>query len=121
MEMSQARVIIANATRRRELVKSLLGSLGVLGVLAADSVLPERLVEMRNALLLLVVFIVICLFAQIIPSAQTQSPTPKQTVYLLKPSHIFDGETAQLHDGWSVLVRGEKIERAGPASEIKAP
>ena len=76
---------------------------------------------MRNALLLLVVSIVICLFAQTIPSAQTQSPAAKQTVYLLKPSHIFDGETAQLHDGWSVLVRGEKIEAVGRAGEIKAP
>jgi imidazolonepropionase-like amidohydrolase len=57
------------------------------------------------------------------PSAQTQSvaPKPPETVYLLKPAHVFDGEAAQLHEGWSVLVRGEKIEAAGPASEIKAP
>jgi len=57
------------------------------------------------------------------PSAQTQSPAPKppDTVYLLKPAHIFDGESAQLRDGWVVLVRGEKIEAVGPANEIKAP
>src|SRR5713101_2991049 len=55
--------------------------------------------------------------------AQTQSPTPRppDTVYLLKPAHIFDGESAQLHAGWVVLVRGEKIEAVGPASDIKAP
>src|SRR5256886_8128688 len=59
-------------------------------------------------------------FTQMIPSAQTQSPTPKppDTIYLLKPAHIFDGESAQLHDGWVVLVRGQKIEAVGPASEI---
>lgn len=54
---------------------------------------------------------------------QTPSTIPKQpdVVYLLKPAHVFDGESAQLHDGWVVLVRGEKIEAVGPASEIKAP
>ena len=76
---------------------------------------------MRNALLPFVVFIVICVFAQVVPTARTQSPAPKQTVYLLRPSHIFDGESAELHDGWSVLVRGEKIEAVGRAAEIKAP
>ena len=78
---------------------------------------------MRYALLLLVVLIVIGPFARISPSAQTQSLAPgaPETVYLLRPAHIFDGDSAELHDGWLVLVRGEKIEAAGPASEIKAP
>jgi imidazolonepropionase-like amidohydrolase len=55
--------------------------------------------------------------------AQTQSPSPKppETVYLLKPAHIFDGESMQPHGDWVVLVRGEKIEAVGPASEVKAP
>ena len=54
---------------------------------------------------------------------QTQSPAPKppDAFYLLKPAHVFDGEAAQLHDGWVILVRGEKIEAVGPAEEIKAP
>src|SRR6266481_3018702 len=62
-------------------------------------------------------------FTQMTPSAQTQSPAPKppEAVYLLEPAHVFDGESAQLHDGWVVLVRGEKIEAVGPASEVKAP
>ncbi len=52
----------------------------------------------------------------------TQSATTQvETVYLLKPAHVFDGETAQLHDDWVVLVRGERIEAAGPANGIKAP
>ncbi len=56
-------------------------------------------------------------------SAQTPAPMAAQseTVFLLRPAHIFDGEAAQLHDDWVVLVRGEKIEAVGPASEIKAP
>jgi imidazolonepropionase-like amidohydrolase len=56
------------------------------------------------------------------PTAQMQTPAPKpETIYLLKPAHIFDGESAQLHDNWVVLVRGEKIEAVGPVSDIKAP
>lgn len=78
---------------------------------------------MRNALLLLVVVGIANALALIIPSAQTQSPPPKatETIYLLKPAHIFDGEAAEVHDGWVVLVRGERIEAMGRASEIKAP
>jgi len=53
-----------------------------------------------------------------------QNRTPSQqpeTIYLLKPARVFDGESAQLHDGWVVLVRGQKIEAAGPASTINVP
>jgi imidazolonepropionase-like amidohydrolase len=76
---------------------------------------------MRFALLILLT--VICTSVLVTPLVQTQAPIPKQpeTVYLLKPAHVFDGESVRLHDGWWVLVRGEKIEAAGPASEIKAP
>ncbi|HEY2975358.1 MAG TPA: amidohydrolase family protein [Pyrinomonadaceae bacterium] len=77
---------------------------------------------MRYALMLLVVVIVVGAFAGTTPSAQTQSSAkPVETVYLLRPAHIFDGESAELHDGWLVLVRGEKIEAVGRASEIKVP
>jgi len=78
---------------------------------------------MRATVLLFISFIIACLISQMTPSAQSQTSTPKppDTVYLLKPAHIFDGESAQLHNGWVVLVRGEKIEAVGPASSIKAP
>jgi imidazolonepropionase-like amidohydrolase len=78
---------------------------------------------MRPAILFLLCFIVAYPFTQMTPSAQTPSTAPKtpDAVYLLKPAHVFDGESAQLHDGWVVLVRGEKIEEVGPASEVKAP
>ena len=38
---------------------------------------------------------------------------------LLRPAAVFDGK--DLHPGWAVLVRGEKIEAAGPAADITAP
>ena len=62
-------------------------------------------------------------FMQMTSSAQNAPALTKsaETVYLLKPAHIFDGESAQLHTGWVVLVRGEKIEAVGPASDVKAP
>jgi imidazolonepropionase-like amidohydrolase len=39
--------------------------------------------------------------------------------FLLRPAAVFDG--AQLHPGWTVLVTGDKIAAAGPASEVSAP
>ena len=77
---------------------------------------------MRYALLVLVAAVVVWSFCPTTQSAQTQSlAKPPETVYLLRPAHIFDGESAQLHEGWVVLVRGEKIEAVGSASEIKTP
>lgn len=52
---------------------------------------------------------------------QTSSQNSSETVYLLKPAHVFDGESAQLHDNWVVLVRGEKIEAVGPAANVTTP
>jgi imidazolonepropionase-like amidohydrolase len=54
-------------------------------------------------------------------STEAQQSKPPEAVYLLRPASVFDGESAELHRGWVVLVRGEKIEAVGPANEIKAP
>ena len=40
---------------------------------------------------------------------------------LLRPDRVFDGTCPEAHRGWVVLVRGERIERAGPADEIQVP
>ena len=53
---------------------------------------------------------------------QTQRPAPApETFYLLKPARVFDGESAQLHDNWAILVRGQKIEAVGPTTSIRTP
>jgi imidazolonepropionase-like amidohydrolase len=71
---------------------------------------------MRCSLLL-----VLCL-TLIFPCTQNRPTTPQpETVYLLKPARVFDGDSAQLHDGWVVLVRGQKIEAVGPAGSVNAP
>jgi len=57
-----------------------------------------------------------------IPNGSAQvTTTQPEAVYLLKPAHVFDGESAQLHDGWVVLVRGERVEAVGPAGDVRAP
>jgi imidazolonepropionase-like amidohydrolase len=49
--------------------------------------------------------------------APAQPPRP----VLLKPARVFDGIAAKPHDGWAVLIRGERIESAGPADDVKVP
>ena len=41
-----------------------------------------------------------------------------QTVTLLRPARVFDGEA--MHQGWAVRVKGDRIEAAGPAASIDA-
>ena len=65
--------------------------------------------------------LLLLLLALLLPF-QAQRPTPApETVYLLKPARVFDGESAQLHDNWSILVRGQKIVAVGPAATLQTP
>ncbi len=60
------------------------------------------------------------MFAVALANAQ-QSPTstrPADVVTVLQPARVFDGET--MHNGWTVIVRGERIEAAGPSLAIPA-
>jgi imidazolonepropionase-like amidohydrolase len=38
---------------------------------------------------------------------------------VLQPDRVFDGEA--MHAGWTVIVRGDRIEAAGPAASTPAP
>ncbi len=75
---------------------------------------------MRKAILSIVLLIA-CFAAQGIFVTKAQQSKIPDAVYLLRPASIFDGESAELHRGWVVLVRNEKIEAVGPATEVKAP
>src|ERR1700752_2680413 len=71
----------------------------------------------------LLLFLFLCLTIAI-PLNQTRPPASQAeslTVFLLKPGKVFDGEQAQLHDGWAILVRGQKIETVGPLTSINVP
>jgi imidazolonepropionase-like amidohydrolase len=52
-------------------------------------------------------------------TAQTTTPRPDSTPLLLVPARVFDGIDS--HDGWAVLVRGERIVAAGPIASIQLP
>lgn len=56
--------------------------------------------------------IVLLLLCCLIAPAQTQT-------YYLQPDRVFDGTA--LHEGWVVVVSGNKISDAGPANKITKP
>jgi imidazolonepropionase-like amidohydrolase len=66
-------------------------------------------------------FLLLLLCLSVFLPQQTQRATPPENIYLLKPAHVFDGESTQQHDNWVVLVRGEKIEATGPVSDVTVP
>src|SRR4051812_32799873 len=51
--------------------------------------------------------------------AQSPAPRPDSTPSLLLPARVFDG--MEMHEGWAVLVRADRIVAAGPAASIAAP
>lgn len=70
---------------------------------------------MRKREIGIFIFISILLFV-----AKAKSQTiEKESIYILKPTRIFDGENL-LVDHW-VMVKGEKIEAVKKASEISIP
>lgn len=63
--------------------------------------------------------LVAALFA-IAPGLRAQGPQPAAPVpILLQPDRVFDGR--ELHDGWVVLVRGERIDAVGPRASVTTP
>lgn len=51
-------------------------------------------------------------------SAQNAPAREPASAMILKPARVFDGQA--IHDGWAVLVRGDRIEAAGPAASFDA-
>src|SRR4051812_34919999 len=49
-----------------------------------------------------------------------QPPAP-QTTYILNPARVWDGTDSPPHEGWSVLVTGDRVTAVGPKSQITAP
>lgn len=42
------------------------------------------------------------------------APAAAQEPILLRPARVFDGINARPHEGWAVVVRGDRIEAVGP-------
>ncbi len=43
------------------------------------------------------------------------------SLVVLRPDRVFDGVDPSPHAGWSVVVRGDRIEAVGPSESIKVP
>ncbi|MCB1054105.1 MAG: amidohydrolase family protein [Acidobacteria bacterium] len=99
-------------------VRSPARSLGSFGVLLSTAGGRRRVSALRIPL------VVGLLLAVGGPSSSAQAaeapdPAVSASSYLLLPDRVFDGET--VHDGWAVVVEGERILAAGPVGEIAAP
>ena len=55
--------------------------------------------------------ILLSIFAESPSAAQSAAPP---SAILLRPARVFDGVDPRPHAGWSVLVRGDRIEAVGP-------
>jgi imidazolonepropionase-like amidohydrolase len=61
-------------------------------------------------------FLILLALSLLLPAA---APA-EEPAFLLRPARIFDGVDPRPHEGWSVLVRGERIEAVGPALPVPA-
>lgn len=65
------------------------------------------------------ILILFLLFLSQASVIQAQYTTRDVAAYVLLPDRVFDGMS--MHEGWGVVVMGDRIEDAGPASDLKAP
>lgn len=59
------------------------------------------------------------LFMALQATSIAQQPPAPASVVVLQPDRVFDGE--QSHPGWVVVVKGDRIDSAGPAASITIP
>jgi imidazolonepropionase-like amidohydrolase len=64
----------------------------------------------------MMILLVALLTPVLVAAQRRQPPSADQTVTVLRPARVFDGDA--LHEGWAVRVRGDRIEAAGPAASI---
>jgi imidazolonepropionase-like amidohydrolase len=71
----------------------------------------------------IVMCVALALVAALPAAAQrgAQRARATETVTLLKPARVFDAEDGKTHEGWVVLVRGERIAAVGPADQVQVP
>src|ERR1700722_9708139 len=67
---------------------------------------------MRKTLVLGLVMVMEVAVAQRGGRAARENATP----IVLKPARVFDGDA--MHEGWVVLVKGDRIQQAGPAGSV---
>jgi imidazolonepropionase-like amidohydrolase len=62
-----------------------------------------------------------CVVLTLLVSLPTGVKAQNARDLVLKPARVFDGMDPKAHDGWVVVIRGQRIESAGPASDVKIP
>lgn len=53
--------------------------------------------------------------------ASAQPAAPSSNLVLLAPDRVFTGAEDAAHEGWVVLVKGDRIAAVGPRSQVTAP
>src|SRR5438067_11212789 len=48
-------------------------------------------------------------------------PEVGSTALVLRPARLWDGVTADVHENWVVVVKGDKITGVGPADKTALP
>ena len=54
-------------------------------------------------------------------TASAQPAAPPTNIVLLAPDRVFTGGEDVAHEGWVVLVRGDRIAAVGPRAQVTAP
>ncbi len=85
-----------------------------------------RIMAPKNRLLIGILLFIPCfLSGWELLEAQERGARPAQAqareTILLRPARVFDGQSAQLHEGWAVLVEGDFISAVGPESGLTIP
>lgn len=60
----------------------------------------------------------VCLLAAAAMAAAAATAAAADPTYILKPARVFDGIDPKPHEGWVVVVSGDRIEAAGPNNTI---
>src|SRR4051812_34296748 len=55
------------------------------------------------------------------PAPAPAAPHGARGAYILRPARVFTAESVTAHDGWAVVVEGERITAVGPAAAIQVP
>jgi imidazolonepropionase-like amidohydrolase len=68
----------------------------------------------------------VCLVGVGLPAARPNASADEPTldgpgIFVFKPARVFDSSSGKLHEGWVVVVRGARIDAAGPEEEVKVP
>ena len=67
----------------------------------------------------------VCFFFVLTTGLESEAPAsdlgPKSGIIVLKPARVFDGIGPKTHPGWVVVIKGKRIDQAGPAEKLNIP